>query len=352
MKVYVFTNSYNSFSNDNDSDSGKTYHKIQDSVGVERRRLTNDRDFVLSTKNNGLTKYRLCPPHQREHVRSALGPLSRSVSESLPHPHPLHITVRSQSEVGPYTPNRPNPLQALLPLTPDTLETEVRLKRTPPIYPNLSRTQRYTHERRMNEIQEMPNHDRFERFKKETPIKPDMMFYPETFDTTIIYNVPQIDMGNSRHSLEFDNNYPSDKLESTLFEILRDLPCLSNTHQGNCPFGMTQKERQYFCLNLDLAENVTHGKVWKAFAQTVMPNLNNDDLEMMEHFSFNYRYPVVEILLEHWARLYSHSLSLEQKRPSVLPTCKETIISTLKSENLMMLDILERVFKVVPTCDL
>ena len=63
---------------------------------------------------------------------------------------------------------------------------------------------------------------------------------------------------------------------------------------------------------------------------------NNDDLELIERFSFKYKYPVVEILLKHWHKLFTFASDAGVK-PAVKATIKDELF------DMEQFDILDRV---------
>lgn len=126
-----------------------------------------------------------------------------------------------------------------------------------------------------------------------------------------------------------------ESVESTLGYILDNPGCLKITKE--CPFGMSPSQREKFCLSLDLlGYRESQGSGWKIFAEEVMDILP-DDLTMIEHFSYQYRYPIVDILLEHWYKLYSR-----QSEKCLRPATIQTIQDVLREKQLI--DILERNF--------
>ena len=88
---------------------------------------------------------------------------------------------------------------------------------------------------------------------------------------------------------------------------------------------MSSSERETFCWRLDLVENTIEGiEGWKIFSQQVM-SLDNDDLEMIDEFSCKYKCQVVEVVLDHWYKLFT------MKSPRCLyPARKQTVIDVLK----------------------
>lgn len=261
---------------------------------------------------------------------------------------------RSLSQCEPTTPiTQPSPPPRPL-LPPPTISAEDldRLVLPPPpvlIYPNLRGDLLKTHADQMRKLESMADPTRFTDFVSNMPVKPHQVVSSfdgnRPKDINMEYATPRIRFetpsGNTRPPPNEEDyhkkNYEKTDVESTLIGILKDIS--AQTESSRCPFGMNERERQKFCLNLDLlGENVSIGKAWRVFAQRVIPPdlLNNDDLELIERFSFKYKYPVVEILLKHWHKLFTFASDAGIK-PAVKATIKDELF------DMEQFDILDRV---------
>lgn len=159
---------------------------------------------------------------------------------------------------------------------------------------------------------------RFEEFLENVHVKPDDVELSQDY-------LPRLSTPN-RHCPS-DNIYTSDSVDNTLMMMLNRLPSYSDQNYRPCPLGMSRQEREKFCLRLDFTGNsVMIGRGWKLLAQKVI-DIDTDDMSLIENFSYQYRYPVVEVLLEHWYKLYT--------LPSpkcLLPATRQTIIDILTQE--------------------
>ena len=175
------------------------------------------------------------------------------------------------------------------------------------------------------------NYPRFEQFVAGASVKPS-----DVQTSTRQSHLPHI--GKIHIAAPTAETYTSEHIEYTLKMILERLPSYSDQSVKPCPLGMSKDERVKFTLSLDLmGDGVIIGRGWRVFAENVIEILP-DDMLMIENFSYSYRYPVVEVLLEHWYRL-------DQLRS---PKCRlhatrQTIIDVLrKQENLG--HVLEKAF--------
>lgn len=299
-------------------DLDEIYEKGRD-IEVVKRRISQEMDFELRTKetirlfrSESITRARLRDTMQRV---------------SPPTPPSL-------------SPQRVNPLGAL----PTVIENPHILVEPPAsvlIYPNLTEDLLKIHKDQMDRQSKLTEKARFNYFISNMPIKPKHVVAPVVASDSF-YGPPCIrytsESGGIRplpKNEDYKNNYPETHVEFTLVHILKEMLNFTN-RQTQCPFGMTNQERQVFCMVLDLlGHTMMMGKAWMVFAQRVIPSLNQDDLDMIERFSFNYRYPVVEILLKHWHKMFSLHVK------DVLPAVKYTIQNQLLQ--MERHDILERV---------
>lgn len=180
-----------------------------------------------------------------------------------------------------------------------------------------------------------PASNRFGQFLTSAQFAPAMI--ASSIQTKDVYAASPLLAPDKRFSsISSSTKYSDYSIESTLNN------CLGKVSSGNyvipetCPFGMTKEERSQFCWRLDLIEyDVVTGAGWKTFAQRVM-HLNNSDLDMMDEFSCKYRYQVVEVLLDHWHKLY-----VMNSPKCILPVAKQTLIDVLEGmERLSLLNAL------------
>lgn len=170
---------------------------------------------------------------------------------------------------------------------------------------------------------------RFHEFIDVVKIEPTMVDTEETpqpQSRETMYRRPRLSTFITEQPTISTNKFTKDNVESTLAECLKKVirRNFGSSIMEDCPIGLTSFERETFCWRLDLVENSAGLIGWKAFARHVML-LDNDDLEMLDEFSCKYKCQVVEVILDHWYKLYKMN-----SQKCLYPATKDTIIHVLK----------------------
>ncbi|KAF6025732.1 hypothetical protein EB796_015983 [Bugula neritina] len=147
----------------------------------------------------------------------------------------------------------------------------------------------------------------------EQVVKQDVVYRRPRF-SQVIQNYPEIK----------PDRFVKENVENTLAECFRQMRRGASIYADPCPIGMLRSERETLCWRLDLVErDVILGEGWKVFAVSVM-SLDQTDLEMIDEFSCKYRCQVVEVVLDHWYKLFTL-----RSAKCLLPATKHSIIQVL-----------------------